>query len=109
MTLIALLLTLLQAPITPTLTKITEDGEQLRATFAPGAIVACTIYELQTPEGYAPKHCWILDPSETGYDDNWEWIKREQQPWKVYTRVQYPHDAQGQMVFMLSNVLDIVR
>lgn len=83
---------------TVTLEKVDRTGEHMRVSFPKGAVYACTTFQEQVvrepdanfPDGmYAPKHCWLLDETDTGYDEDWLYIKQYDSDWKVWVEVQY--------------------
>lgn len=101
------LLLLIQTITTPTISS-TDGGEHLLVKYQAGAKMACTIFEMQTSEGYAPKHCWLVEEDSTNYIDDWNLIPPYNADWKVYSEVAYQNEN-GDPVFVESNRLDIHR
>ncbi len=97
------------------------DTEHLTVTFDKGAVGACTVYQEQKvredmreyfADGkYAPRHCWMLDGSETGYQDDWDYITRETPPsrWRVWAEVQYVVPGQTEFSMVGSNTVEVTR
>ena len=84
-------------------------NERFKVVFNPGAVYACTVYEQQGgKEPYAPRHCWWLDPTLVGYEDDWEYIERYDTDWLVYAEVGYP-DSDGVTVYHETNKLKVHR
>ena len=90
-------LTLLLAILPPSITAV-DGGRLFEVTFDQGAGYACTIYQQQVvgepdqnfPDGrYTPKHCWYLEPSDSGYQDDWAFIKPENTDWLVWSEIDY--------------------
>ena len=80
--------------------KAAPDGETFSVTFEPGAIWACTVFQMQKateppssyfPDGkYAPRHCWGLSPAVGFYEDNWDHIPPYGEDWLVWAEIQRP-------------------
>ncbi len=97
------------------------DTEHLTVSFDKGAVGACTVYQEQKvredmreyfPDGkYAPRHCWMLDGTETGYQDDWAWILPNTPPtkWLVRAEVQYVVPGQTEFSTVSSNAVEVTR
>jgi hypothetical protein len=81
----------------PVLTSSSE-GKALHVEFSKGADAACSVFtstfETIEEDGktvpYEPRHCWILDPGVTSYNDDWAFIQPNGHPWNVHVEVYYP-------------------
>ena len=93
--------------LTPTIVA-TNKGEDLLITYQAGAKMACTVFEMQTPENYAPRHCWLVEEDSTNYIDDWHLIPPYDKDWKVYAEVAY-QGPDDKPVFLKSNVLSLHR
>ncbi len=120
---VALMAGLAAAAATPPTIAFTRlgDTEHLTVAFEKGAVGACTVYEEQVvredlkeyfPDGhYAPRHCWMLDGTETGYQDDWAWILPNTPPtrWLVRAEVQYVVPGQTEFTTIRSNAVEVLR
>lgn len=123
MNFLTMILTLLVTFTNPT---ITATGSGFDVTFEKGAVGACTIFQDQTPipdsepslkevfpDGhYAPRHCYLVEPTSTGYGDDWDFIVPDQgdhTTWKVWVEVQYMNGGPEVLVTVKSPTLTVKR
>jgi|SRR5579862_2062015 len=96
-------------------TIVIKDVEAITVTFDPGAVMACTVfYEASVtekpgdpnfPDGhYKPEHCFFLEPKDTGYTDDWNFINKYNDDWTVWAEVQYPDGTGGSNVVSSNKV-----
>lgn len=101
-------------PGTRVVTVEAPDVDHLTVAFPAGAVGACTVFTQQVqqatsqdwPDGkYAPRHCWMITETTTGYPDDWDYIRT---PWDVHVEVQYPLPS-GETEFVRSNTVRVWR
>lgn len=90
-------------------------GGKFLITYDKGAVWSCTVYQEQVkrasdsnfPDGmYAPRHCWGLDADTTGYVDDWAYITKSGQKWKVWAEVQY--EVGNELKVVKSNQVEVI-
>lgn len=100
-----------------TVTCIELPCERFLVTFPKGAMQAITVYQQQVqgepddnfPDGrYTPRRVWFLeDSSIEEYEEDWNFIRKYETPWKVWAEIGYIEN--GEVVYVKSNVIDVVR
>jgi hypothetical protein len=111
------LLLVLLITSTPTITK---TGESFKVTFEKGAVASCTYFyekSVTEPKGdpnfpdghYKPAKCFFLDPADTSYDVDWEFIKAANDDWTVWAEVQYPTPDGKDTTTVVTNKVEVHR
>ena len=109
---VLLLAVALSLPATAAAPTLAQTGpEEFTATFDAGAVVSCIVFRMTVPteepnenfpDGhYAPRKCWILDPTDTTMTEDWTYIPPYDVDWEVYASIQYPQG--GDYTFVESN------